>query len=248
MTIAGDAKPLECHDHDSRTLHPEPLPRRHEYNVTEILLIRHGETDWNVEKRLQGHYDVALNREGLRQVVALGRALLNEPLDAIFSSDLQRALHTAQAIAMPHGMMVHLDADLRERCFGAFEGLVHPEIDARYPEGYAAWQRRELDVRYPSGLYHAETLREFSTRALACISRLASTPGYRKIAMVTHGGVLDSVYRHAQKMGYEHARDFDVLNASINRVLWDGKKFHILKWADISHLEHVALDEVDSPK
>lgn len=214
--------------------------------MTEILLIRHGETDWNVEKRLQGHHDIGLNREGVRQATALGRALLKEPLDAIFSSDLQRAYDTAQAIAMPRGMKVQLERGLRERCFGAFEGLVHPEIAERYPDGYAAWKRRDIDTRYPSGEFDAETLREFSARAIAAIVRLAATPGYQKIAIVTHGGVLDSVYRSAKSMGYEHPRDFDVLNASINRVRWDGTNFEILEWADVTHLAHAALDESDN--
>jgi probable phosphoglycerate mutase len=212
--------------------------------MTEILLIRHGETDWNVEKRLQGHTDIDLNREGVRQAAALGRTLLSEPLDAIFSSDLKRAFGTAQGIAIPRGMQIQLDKGLRERCFGAFEGLIHPEVKFRFPEDYAAWQRRDIDARYPQGEFHAETLREFSNRAVDAITALASD--YRKIAIVTHGGVLDSIYRRAKDMGYEHPRDFDVLNASINRVTWDGTKFQILKWADVAHLSHAALDESDN--
>jgi probable phosphoglycerate mutase len=212
--------------------------------MTEILLIRHGETDWNVEKRLQGHHDIDLNREGVRQAAALGRALLDEPLDAIFSSDLKRALGTAQGIAIPRGMHIQLDKGLRERCFGAFEGLNHPEINERFPDDYAAWKRRDIDARYPQGEFHAETLREFSSRAVDTITSLAGA--YRKVAIVTHGGVLDSVYRRAKNMGYEHPRDFDVLNASINRVVWDGTSFQILKWADVAHLAHAALDESDN--
>ncbi|WP_076592496.1 histidine phosphatase family protein [Herminiimonas arsenitoxidans] len=216
--------------------------------MTEILLIRHGETEWNVGKRLQGHTDIGLNSEGVRQAAALGRALLDEPLDAIFSSDLRRAYDTAQAVALPRGMKVQTEQGLRERCFGAFEGLNHPEIKERYPEDYLAWQHREIDARYPDGERRAETLREFSARAVACISRLASTPGYRKIAVATHGGVLDSIYRRVKNMGYEHPRDFDVLNASINRVTWDGQNFKILQWGDVAHLEHASLDEGDNPK
>ena len=212
--------------------------------MTEILLIRHGETDWNVEKRLQGHTDIDLNREGVRQAAALGRTLLSEPLDAIFSSDLKRAFGTAQGIAIPRGMQIQLDKGLRERCFGAFEGLIHPEVKSRFPGDYAAWQRRDIDARYPQGEFHAETLREFSNRAVDAITALASD--YRKVAIVTHGGVLDSIYRRAKDMGYEHPRDFDVLNASINRVTWDGSNFQILKWADVAHLSHAALDESDN--
>lgn len=216
--------------------------------MTEILLIRHGETEWNVGKRLQGHTDVALNNEGRRQAAALGRFLLDEPLDAIYSSDLLRAYDTAQAVAIPRGMQVQSEQGLRERCFGAFEGLNHPEIKEKFPEDYAAWQRRDIDARYPDGERRAETLREFAARAVDCIARLASQPGNRKIAVFTHGGVLDSVYRRVKNMGYEHPRDFDVLNASINRVSFDGQSFDILKWADVSHLAHASLDENDNPK
>ena len=214
--------------------------------MTEILLIRHGETDWNVEKRLQGHADIALNAEGRRQAAALGRVLLDEPLDAIYASDLQRARDTAQAIAVPRGMIVHTEPHLRERCYGAFEGLLHHEIHERYPADFVAWKARDLDHRYPAGTHRTETLREFADRALACLTRLANGP-HRSIAVVSHGGVLDTLHRHAAKLGYEHPRNFDVLNASINRLHWDGKRFHILKWADVSHLAHT-LDEADHPR
>jgi probable phosphoglycerate mutase len=214
--------------------------------VTEILLIRHGETNWNVEKRLQGHSDIALNPEGVRQAAALGRVLQDEPLDAIFASDLQRARDTAQAIATARGMTLQIDKDLRERCYGAFEGLIHSEINEHFPVDFVAWKQRDLDMRYPDGKYRAETLREFAARSMACIRRLASQNGCRKIAIVTHGGVLDTLHRQAASIGYEHPRSFEVLNASINRLKWDGEKFHIVTWADVTHLAHATLDEVDS--
>lgn len=218
-------------------------------HLLEILFIRHGETQWNVDKRLQGHLDIGLNREGLRQASALGRKLLNEPLDAIFASDLRRATDTAKAIAMVHGLQVQLEPGLRERCFGAFEGLSHPEIEERYPPAFAAWKRRDLDARYPCGQFNAETLREFAVRVLTCVTRLAeSDDTYRKIAIVTHGGVLDTMYRHVHKLPYEHPRDFLVLNASINRLSLDGDEFRILEWADVAHLDKHALDEVDNAR
>lgn len=216
--------------------------------MTEILLIRHGETDWNVEKRLQGHYDVALNAEGVRQAAALGRVLRDETLDAIFSSDLQRARDTAQAIAALRGMTVQTDPGLRERCFGAFEGLIQSEISERYPADFQAWKQRDLDARYTAGERQAETLREFSARAFATVARLAGMQGHRRIAVVTHGGVLDTLYRHAYDLGYAHARNFDVLNASVNRLKWDGARFHVLHWADVAHLAQTALDESDNAR
>jgi len=216
--------------------------------VTEILLIRHGETAWNAVKRLQGHLDIPLNAEGERQAAALGRALCDEPLDAIFSSDLQRARQTALAIAAPRGMEVRTEPGLRERCYGAFEGMLYAEIGQRYPEAFAAWQSRDIDARFPSGVHVAETLREFSQRVVSTISRIVSEGKFRRVAMVSHGGVLECAYRAAQGLGFAHARDFDIFNASVNRFMWDGTSLKLARWGDIAHLEDldaVVLDEVD---
>jgi probable phosphoglycerate mutase len=216
--------------------------------VTEILLIRHGETAWNAVKRLQGHLDIPLNEEGERQAAALGLALREESLDAIFSSDLQRARQTANAIATPRGMEVRLDRGLRERCYGAFEGMLYAEISQRYPEAYAAWQARDIDARFPEGVHVAETLREFSQRVVNTITRIVTENKYRRVAMVAHGGVLECAYRAAQGLGFAHARDFDIFNASVNRFTWDGTALKIEDWGDVTHLqdlEAAALDEVD---
>jgi probable phosphoglycerate mutase len=216
--------------------------------VTEILLIRHGETDWNAAKRLQGHLDIPLNAEGQRQALALGRALLGEDLDAIISSDLLRARQTAQQIAAPRGMTVQIDADLRERCYGAFEGMLYADIGVRYPEPYAAWKARDIDARFPPGVRIAETLREFSQRSVDAITRLAGQRAYRKIALVTHGGVLECAYRAAQGIGFAHERDFDIFNAGINRFVWNGAAITLVQWGDVAHLntaDYLALDEID---
>lgn len=216
--------------------------------MTEILMIRHGETAWNAIKRLQGHLDIPLNAEGELQAAALGRALRDESLDAIFSSDLQRARQTAQAIAAPRGMPVHTEHGLRERCYGAFEGMLYSEISQRYPEAYAAWQSREIDARFPQGVHVAETLREFSDRVINTITRIATEGKYRRVALVSHGGVLECAYRAAQGLGFAHARDFDIFNASVNRFTWDGTALKLAQWGDITHLdslEAAALDEIE---
>ncbi len=213
--------------------------------MTEIILIRHGETEWNAVKRLQGHLDIALNAEGERQAAALGRALLNEHLDVVVSSDLQRARQTAQAIAMPRGMEIELDSGLRERCYGAFEGVLYSDIAGRFPEAYAAWQAREIDARFPEGERKAETLREFYERAVSTIIRLASHYQNRKIALVTHGGVLECAYRAATGVGLLSPRDFDIFNASINRIVCNGAELQVAEWSNVMHLTQTVLDEID---
>lgn len=213
--------------------------------MTELLLIRHGETDWNTERRLQGHTDIPLNNEGVRQARALGLALRRESLDAIVSSDLQRAMQTAQAIADVRDMPIQVDTGLRERCYGAFEGLRHVDISERYPEDYLAWQSREWDARFPQGLRTAETLREFTERAVGSLTRLVKSRQARRIAVVTHGGVLECIYRAAKGIASSAPRDFEIRNASINRLTWSGAAFQVVQWSDVAHLTHAALDEVD---
>ena len=212
--------------------------------MVELLVIRHGETAWNAEKRLQGHLDIGLNALGLQQAAALGQALRDVRLDAIISSDLQRARQTAEAIAAHHRMAVTTDVGLRERCFGAFEGLLYGELESRHPSAYRSWMARELDSRYPSGINQAETLREFSARALAAIDRLA-TGSPRRIALVTHGGVLECAYRSATGTSLRLARDFDILNASVNRLRWTPDDMQILDWGNVSHLNLAGMPSLD---
>ncbi|WP_413458759.1 histidine phosphatase family protein [Herbaspirillum huttiense] len=213
--------------------------------MTDILLIRHGETDWNVDKRLQGHIDIGLNEAGQRQVLALGEALAGEGIDAVFASDLQRARDTAQAVAGPAGLTVQIDAGLRERCYGGFEGLRHTEIEALYPEAYRQWKAREPDFRYPAGERIAETMREFYERSVAAVQRVLASGRYRKVAIVTHGGVLECVHHWASQTSFAQPRTFDIFNASVNRLHWDGERAHIRSWGEIGHLQRETLDEVD---
>lgn len=216
--------------------------------MTEILLIRHGETAWNAVRRLQGHLDIPLNTEGERQAAALGRALTAVPVDAVYASDLQRAMQTAQAIAAPRDLTVQIEPGLRERAFGNFEGMLYADVSVQYPEAYATWQARDIDARMPSEERLAETLREFFMRALAAITGIASRHPSGCIALVTHGGVLECAYRAAQGITPDRPRDFTIFNASINRFEWDGRALRLLRWGDVDHLraEHLAaLDEID---
>lgn len=212
----------------------------------EILLIRHGETAWNRVRRMQGHVDTPLNEEGLRQARALGLAMASKKPDAIYSSDLQRARMTAQPVADAHQMNIVFDTELRERCYGAFEGLMYEEITQRYPEEFAAWHARDLHLRFPAGERQAETLQEFHDRSVMALERIARRHAQSQtVVVVTHGGVLDCVYRAATGMPVEARRDFETINAAINRLRWDGNRFILLQWADVSHLESAGLDEID---
>lgn len=211
---------------------------------TTILLIRHGETAWNAERRLQGHIDIALNAAGLAQAAALGQALADEPLAAIIASDLQRARQTAQAVADVKHLSVQTAPLLRERCYGAFEGLLYADIAARYPHEYAQWQSRQIDAVMPSGERQAESFRQFYARANGAIARWAERYDGHTIAIVAHGGVLECAYRAAVGMSLDSPRDFQVKNASVNRFSYADGKLHLVHWGNIEHLSAPAMDEL----
>ena len=211
---------------------------------TQITLIRHGETAWNAERRLQGHIDIALNAEGLRQAAALAEALAGEHYHAIVSSDLLRAAQTADALGRVLGMPVRRDPALRERCYGGFEGLLYAEIETRFPREFAAWQARDIDARMPAGVRVAESFREFSARCVAAIGAWATSHPGQKLALVAHGGVLECAYRHALGLPLETPRDFKVMNASINRFRFQEGRLELLSWGEVGHLQPQALDEL----
>lgn len=209
-----------------------------------IILIRHGETAWNAERRLQGHLDISLNAEGERQARLLAGALAAEPLDLIVSSDLQRARQTAQAVATLRGMTLHVEPGLRERCYGGFEGLLYSEIEQHFPAEFAAWQARDVDAILPSGKNCGESFRQFYERATGAILGLAQAYPGRNIAMVAHGGVLECAYRMALGLPLETPRDFKVFNASINRFHLEEGRLALDSWGEVAHLQPAMLDEL----
>lgn len=211
---------------------------------TTILLIRHGETAWNAEKRLQGHLDIALNAEGARQAALLAAALAPETIDRIVSSDLLRARQTAEAIAASRGMQVGIDPALRERCYGGFEGLLYSEIAARFPLAFAAWQARDVDAVLPLGANRGETFRQFYERSIGAILQHAAAHPGKAIALVAHGGVLECAYRAAQQLPLETPRDFKVLNASVNRFVVEQGVLRLVSWGEVAHLQPAVLDDV----
>lgn len=215
---------------------PLPMPQ-----ITHIVLIRHGETDWNRERRLQGQLDVPLNTQGLEQAAQLGKALARERFDAVYASDLSRAKQTAQALADEVGVTVRDDAGLRERCYGQFEGLTYAEVAAQHPADFDAWQNRVPEFAPPGG----ETLTEFHERAVEAALRLIRRHPGERIALVSHGGVLDCLYRHANAMTLTEPRQHELRNASINRLSSDGHQLTVLQWGDVAHLDLLVLDEVD---
>jgi probable phosphoglycerate mutase len=206
--------------------------------ATRILAIRHGQTGWNADSRIQGHTDIALDAVGHWQAERLAQALADDELQAIYSSDLARARQTAAPLAARKMLPTRVDPGLRERGFGEFEGLSFAQIAQRWPEQAAAWRRRDPEF----GARGGEVLRDFRDRVVATVDRLAQAHRGQSIALVTHGGVLDILYRQATRQPLQAARHWAVANASINRLLHARQGLALLGWADVAHLEGVRDD------
>ncbi|MGF6938610.1 putative phosphoglycerate mutase [Paraburkholderia sp. UCT70] len=212
--------------------------------TTQILFIRHGETDWNRIKRIQGHIDIPLATTGVAQARRLAQRLADDAkqgarLDAIYSSDLQRAQQTAQPIGEALGLPLQSRQNLRERSYGAFQGHDSDEIALRFPDEYAQWQTRDPGFAPPEGESH----RVFYHRIVHAIEPLvAAHPGGR-IACVTHGGVLDCVRRFATGMRLDAPRDYPLLNTSLNVVDYGDGRATIVSWADVAHLDAGSADD-----
>ena len=204
--------------------------------MTDLILIRHGETDWNRELRFQGQLDVPLNAVGHEQARRLGQRLAGERVHGLVCSDLMRAQQTASPIRERNALVsdgaLVLDAGLREQHFGTLEGLSVPDIQTRHPQVWAQWLEFHADYAPDGG----ESTRQFHARVMAAVRRLALTYGPQTLLVVTHGGVLDMVYRTARALPLSGPRQSEIPNAGLNRVRLEGDAIEIVAWADTEHL------------
>ncbi|HTI17195.1 MAG TPA: histidine phosphatase family protein [Trinickia sp.] len=225
--------------------------------ATRILFIRHGETPWNRVKRFQGHLDIPLAESGVIQARRLAERLARKAnsahaakamhveqgrmtLEAIYSSDLQRAQETARPTATALGLPLALREGLRERHYGVFQGHDNSELAARFPEEFKVWETRRPDFAPEGG----ESSRAFSQRVLDTVASIVAAHPGGYVACVTHGGVLDCVYRHARGLALDAPRDYPLFNASINTVDFDEElRASVVAWADVEHLQGESDDD-----
>jgi len=212
-----------------------------ESTATTLLLIRHGETAWNAESRIQGQLDVPLSNAGFWQAGRLAQRLADEPIDAIVASDLTRAWLTAQPIGQARQIDPLADVRLRERHFGIFQGHTLDEISLRWPAEFAAWRQRDPDWTIPEG----ESAREFIQRVLEALDEVTHRHAGGTVAVVAHGGVLDVAYRYALGLAWDAPRQHMMMNAALNRVAASARplRIEVLLWGDVAHLA-TARDEL----
>ena len=210
-------------------------------DATRILAIRHGETAWNVDTRIQGHLDIPLNDTGLQQARWLADALAGrDEVQAIYASDLSRAHVTAQAIARAMGQTVTTHTGLRERAFGDFQGRTFAEIEAELPEHALHWRKRTPEWTPPGAGESLLTLRE---RVIRTVHELASRHLGEQIVLVAHGGVMDVLYRAATRLDLQAPRTWQLPNTAVNRLLWTPEGLSLVGWADTTHLDGRSRDE-----
>jgi probable phosphoglycerate mutase len=206
-----------------------------EIGTTELVVVRHGETAWNADGRIQGHQVVPLNERGRDQAVLLGKRLASEKVEAIYSSDLLRTMETAEAISQVVQLEILKEAGLREWSLGVLEGRRPEDSRSDYPDVVEAYERRDPDGEIPGG----ETIRDRYARTTSCLRRIARDEAGRCVVVVSHGGVLDDLYRMVNEIPLEKERDFDLYNGGIHRFDVTDDQWTMTVWGDIEHLKDV---------
>ncbi|MEY2809359.1 MAG: hypothetical protein RLZ66_870 [Pseudomonadota bacterium] len=207
--------------------------------TTRIIAIRHGETAWNVDTRIQGQTDIGLNDKGHWQARQAAAALAHEPIAAIYTSDLSRAHDTARAIAQVQGLTPQTERGLRERAFGIFEKRTWAEIESLWPDDARQWRERVPEWAPAEG----ESLLALRERIQHLTHALAARHVGEQIVFVAHGGVMDILYRLATQQALQAPRTWTLGNANINRLLWSPQGLSLVGWGDARHLETDSLDE-----
>jgi len=204
-------------------------------SVTEITVVRHGETVWNADGRQQGHLDSDLSPLGLQQAGAIADCLATREFDALYSSDLGRAFHTAEFIAQITGHEIVTDQRLRERNLGIFQGLTFAEVQQRYPAEYTRFISHDPDYVIPDG----ESIRQRGERAVGGIEEIASNHPGETVVIVAHGGVLSDLFRHALGIPLTEPRRYKLFNASINTFYVNNGNWMLGTWGDVHHLKNI---------
>jgi probable phosphoglycerate mutase len=207
---------------------------------TRVYVVRHGETEWNSLGRQQGHLDSPLTEQGIRQAHLLAKALAKKKIDILYSSDMGRAVQTAEIIADMLSLPVHTDSRLRERNLGILQGLTKVEFEERYPEAARLFDTRDPDYVLPGG----ESLRQSFDRCVDCAQRIAGENAGRNVLLVAHGGVLRGFFHKATDAPIAGPRRYSLFNASLNAFRISEDRWSLDTWGEVAHLEDTeALDD-----
>ena len=211
--------------------------------TTRFCLVRHGETNWNVEGRLQGHTDIDLNQHGQVQAAQMARAIkaIDLQFDVLYTSDLQRAAKTAAAIEKLFNTKATVNTSLRERHLGVLQGMRTDEVRVLEPE---LWERH-INRDIHQDLRGGESISKFAERIHAALEQIRQEHAGKTVLLVSHGGALDMMYRLASNQALDAPKAVSVPNASLNWISHDGNAWKVERWADTTHLDGLALDNLD---
>lgn len=208
--------------------------------MTELILVRHGETDWNRELRFQGQIDVPLNDTGFEQARRVAQRLAGEAVQQLVSSDLLRTRQTAEQPSVRLGLATVHDAGLREQAFGIVDGMRVDDIEQQFPREWQRFSEFDADYAFVGG----ESTRGFHARVMAALERVARQREGQRVVVVTHGGVLDMVYRSAMGLPLSGPRQSAIPNGGISRVRMHAGAWDILSWAETDHLQGMPAQPV----
>lgn len=205
--------------------------------MTSLILVRHGETEWNRQGRIQGHADSTLTAQGVAQARAMGGRLLNDRstdlIDQVVASDLPRAAQTATIITAHTGHTIAFDNRLRERAFGVAEGKTYAEVDRDHPEMFSRVRDTDPDFFVSGG----ESRNQFHQRVVGALQGIAQDHAGRRTLVITHGGVLAAVYRWLNGLPVSSPHHIEIPNVAYNRVSVGVPTWKIEVWGDVTHLD-----------
>lgn len=201
----------------------------------EIILARHGETDWNKEEIFRGRADVALNETGLKQAARLGKYLSGDSLDVVYSSPLKRAVKTAEAIAGYHELEVKIVSSLVDFDYGEWQGLSLREVRERYPELYQDWADLPEQVRIPGG----ESLEDVRNRAMPFVEDAVLRCGQGRLALVSHRVVNKVLICALLGLDNSHFWNIKLDTGGITRFSYEGGRFILTRHNDTSYLQSI---------
>ena len=209
--------------------------------TTRICFIRHGETDWNVTKRIQGQTDIPLNETGVAQALAMSFNAAHHTFSAIYSSDLGRASATAKMLAERCRLDITMMPQLRERHYGIFQGITADEGAKLHPDAHAHYKARDPEYDFETG----ESLLGFADRVAEAITTVIRHHSGETIAAISHAGVLDIIYRKSTGRPLHTPRDFVIPNCALNWFSFDAQGWHLEAWDDHHHLSKVLMESVE---
>ena len=201
--------------------------------MTEIIIIRHGETEWNKTGRFQGHSDVPLSEEGRAQAEALGKNLVVDHVDAIYASDLTRAMETAAPLAERFGLPVIPDPQLRELNFGAWEGRNFNDVNAENPDAMKNFYNDPEQANIPD----SENFTDFQRRVAGRVREIAAQERGKRIVIVSHGASIRILLADLLSMPIRSIWHLSQLNTAVNKIRFEDDGFAVVTLMnDTSHL------------